>query len=106
MSAMQIKLSQQPAAEQWGKNALLSADQNGMTIHLQQDELNSIQKAARKIKNQGILSVELTDEGWGLEQCWAFQQGFVSVKIVALSFSLILRINKLNLMLACTAQPL
>lgn len=80
MSAMQIRLSQQPAAAQWGKNALLSADQQGMTIHQQQDELTSIQKAARKLKNQGILAVELAGEGWGLEQCWAFQQGFVSVK--------------------------
>ena len=80
MSAMQITLSKQPAAEQWGKDALLSANQNGMTIHLQKDPLVSIQKAARKIKNQGILNVALVGEGWGLEESWAFQQGFVSVK--------------------------
>lgn len=80
MSAMQITLSTQPAAEQWGKDALLSANQNGMTIHLQKDPLVSIQKAARKIKNQGILNVALVGEGWGLEESWAFQQGFVSVK--------------------------
>ncbi|MBV6541127.1 aminopeptidase PepB [Ursidibacter maritimus] len=77
---MQITLSTQPAAEQWGKDALLSANQNGMTIHLQKDPLVSIQKAARKIKNQGILNVALVGEGWGLEESWAFQQGFVSVK--------------------------
>lgn len=79
---MKIYLSQNPAPEVWGKNALLSANDQGMTIHLQQDPLTTIQKAARKIKNQGILNAELSAEGWGLEECWAFHQGFVSVKNV------------------------
>lgn len=77
---MQITLSQQPASEAWGKKAILSAGDHGMTIHLQQDPLKTIQKAARKIKGQGISDVALTGESWGLEECWAFQQGFVSVK--------------------------
>lgn len=77
---MKIYLSQNPAPEVWGKNALLSANDQGMTIHLQQDPLTAIQKAARKIKNQGILNAELSADGWGLEECWAFHQGFVSVK--------------------------
>ena len=77
---MKIYLSQNPAPEAWGKNALLSANDQGMTIHLQQDPLTTIQKAARKIKNQGILNAELSADGWGLEECWAFHQGFVSVK--------------------------
>lgn len=77
---MKIYLSQNPAPEVWGKNALLSANDQGMTIHLQQDPLTTIQKAARKIKNQGILNAELSADGWGLEECWAFHQGFVSVK--------------------------
>lgn len=77
---MKIYLSQNPAPEVWGKNALLSANDQGMTIHLQQDPLTTIQKVARKIKNQGILNAELSADGWGLEECWAFHQGFVSVK--------------------------
>ncbi|WP_181015866.1 MULTISPECIES: aminopeptidase PepB [Glaesserella] len=80
MTAMQITLSTTPAHEAWGKNAILSANEQGMTIHLVKDELTTIQKAARKIKNQGILNVALSGNGWGLEQCWAFHQGFVSVK--------------------------
>lgn len=78
--AMQITLSHQTAPESWGKKALISAQEQGITIHLQQDPLTTIQKAARKIKGQGILDVALSGEGWGLEECWAFQQGFVSVK--------------------------
>lgn len=79
-TTMNITLSPQPAAEMWGKNALLSANDAGMVIHLQKDQLNTIQKAARKIKNQGILNVTLVGSGWGLEECWAFHQGFTSVK--------------------------
>ncbi|TCP17774.1 PepB aminopeptidase [Nicoletella semolina] len=80
MTTMKITLSQQPAPKAWGKSAIISADNSTIQIHLQQDELNTIQKAARKIKGQGISEVELVGEGWGIEQCWAFQQGFISVK--------------------------
>ncbi|WGE49724.1 aminopeptidase PepB [Actinobacillus equuli] len=77
---MQITLSQQAAPEQWGKNAILSANEQGMTIHLQKDPLTTIQRAARKIKNQGILNAVLTGLDWDLEECWAFHQGFISVR--------------------------
>ncbi|OOR99598.1 aminopeptidase PepB [Haemophilus paracuniculus] len=77
---MQITLSHQPAPAAWGEKAILSATVDGMTIHLNQTPLVTIQQAARKIKNQGILTATLTGEGWGVEQCWAFQQGFTSVK--------------------------
>ncbi len=77
---MQIKLSTQPAPSAWGEKAILSATESGMTIHLQAPSLQTIQKAARKIKNQGILDVSLVGEGWDLEHCWAFHQGFNSVK--------------------------
>lgn len=77
---MQIKLSTQPAPSAWGEKAILSATESGMTIHLQEPSLQTIQKAARKIKNQGILDVSLVGDGWDLEHCWAFHQGFNSVK--------------------------
>ncbi|MDH2998834.1 aminopeptidase PepB [Pasteurellaceae bacterium LFhippo2] len=80
MTTMNITLSNQAAPEVWGKNAITSVNSDGFTIHLQKDSLNTIQKAARKIKGQGILNVTLTGEGWGLEECWAFHQGFTSVR--------------------------
>lgn len=80
MATMMIQLSTQPAAPEWGNKALLSANQTGMTIHLQEDVFRTIQKAARKLKNQGIVNVTLNGKGWDLEACWAFYQGFASVK--------------------------
>lgn len=85
--AMQIFLSNQPASPEWGENALISAQtqtaQPAMQIHQKNDKISppqAIQKAARKLKSQGIKEVSLQGEGWDLEACWAFYQGFVSVK--------------------------
>ncbi|MEG9499079.1 aminopeptidase PepB [Mannheimia indoligenes] len=80
MTAMKIILSQQAAPEIWGKNALLSVNDKGFIVHNPQNDVATIQKAARKIKNQGILNVALAGDGWNLEECWAFHQGFNSVK--------------------------
>ncbi|QLD32736.1 aminopeptidase PepB [Mannheimia varigena] len=80
MTAMKIILSQQAAPEIWGKNALLSVNDAGFIVHNPKNDLATIQKAARKIKNQGILNVALAGDGWNLEECWAFHQGFNSVK--------------------------
>lgn len=78
---MHIALSQQPADARWGEKALLSTNNDGITIHLNgNDTLPAIQRAARRIDGQGIRKVALTGEGWGLEQCWAFWQGFRSPK--------------------------
>lgn len=74
---MQIALSQEPADARWGEKALLSTNDQGISIHLTaNDELGAIQRAARKIDGQGIKKVKLAGEGWGLEQSWAFWQGF------------------------------
>lgn len=83
--SMQITLSTQLASETWGKNAILSANEKGMAIHLAEnkteiEQLTIIQQAARKIKNQNILAVLLVGEEWDLERCWAFHQGYTSVK--------------------------
>lgn len=82
MTAMQITLSSQSAPEAWGKNAILSANDSGFIIHNTKNDLATIQKAARKIKSQGILNVALAGNDWSLEECWAFHQGFTSVKNV------------------------
>ncbi|MFB6327670.1 aminopeptidase PepB [Pantoea deleyi] len=74
---MNITLSSQPADARWGEKAILSSNDSGMTLHLTgADALNTIQRAAHKIDSQGIRHVALTGEGWHLEQCWAFWQGF------------------------------
>ncbi|WP_337264591.1 MULTISPECIES: aminopeptidase PepB [unclassified Serratia (in: enterobacteria)] len=74
---MQITLSHDAADARWGEKALLSTNNDGMTIHLiGNGKLGAIQRAARKIDGQGIKQVKLAGEGWGLEQSWAFWQGF------------------------------
>lgn len=78
---MQIMLSTSPASACWGKKALLSADANGMTLHLTKDEaLSTIQRAARKIYGLGIKQVALVGEQWNLASCWSFWQGYWSPK--------------------------
>lgn len=80
---MQIFLSFEPASDVWGKNALLSFNQDKAVIHLQNNEKTDrtlVQKAARKLRGQGIKAAELSGENWYLEYCWAFYQGFYSAK--------------------------
>ncbi len=78
---MNITLSHQPADARWGEKAILTSNDDGMTIHLHgADQLTTIQRAARKIDGQGIRHVALSGEGWDLEPCWAFWQGYRSPK--------------------------
>ena len=78
---MTITLSSQAADARWGEKALLSSNESGMTIHLTgADALMSIQRAGRKLDGQGIRHVALSGEGWDLEKCWSFWQGFRSPK--------------------------
>nr|CBX81475.1 peptidase B [Erwinia amylovora ATCC BAA-2158] len=74
---MNITLSTAAADPRWGEKAILSSNDQGMTIHLNGGEpLVTIQRAARKIDNQGIRHVCLSGEGWDLENSWAFWQGY------------------------------
>ncbi|ERH66670.1 aminopeptidase B [Pantoea dispersa EGD-AAK13] len=78
---MTITLSSQAADARWGEKALLSSNESVMTVHLTgADALMSIQRAGRKLDGQGIRHVALSGEGWDLEKCWAFWQGFRSPK--------------------------
>jgi PepB aminopeptidase len=78
---MIILLSSQAADARWGDKALLSSNESGMTVHLTgADALMSIQRAGRKLDGQGIRHVGLQGEGWDLEKCWAFWQGYRSPK--------------------------
>ena len=74
---MNIALSTTAADARWGEKAILSSNENGMTIHLTGgDALTAIQRAARKIDGQGIRHVALSGDGWDLEKSWAFWQGY------------------------------
>lgn len=78
---MMITLSSQAADARWGEKALLSSTEQGMTIHLTgNDALISIQRAGRKLDAQGIRHVALSGDGWDMEKCWAFWQGYRSPK--------------------------
>lgn len=78
---MQILLSSQAAPAVWGKNALLSFNNEQATVHFDTNAKQiSVQKAARKLRNQGIHQAELIGEKWDLDSCWAFYQGFYSAK--------------------------
>ncbi|MDV7105300.1 aminopeptidase PepB [Vibrio sp. TH_r3] len=78
---MQVQISKQQAAAQWGEKALVSYNENSAFIHLDgSHDVGVIQKAARKLEGNGIKSVVLAGEGWGLEEIWSFYQGFRSAK--------------------------
>jgi len=78
---MLVHISKTPAAAQWGEKAILSYSDSGAVIHLDAShDLGAIQKAARKLDGSGIKSVSLTGKEWGLEEIWAFYQGYRSAK--------------------------
>ncbi|MDG2939867.1 aminopeptidase PepB [Bisgaard Taxon 10/6] len=81
---MDILLSAQPAPDVWGENAPLSFNRNQAVIHLSKNNENFdrtlVQKAARKLRGQGIKEAVLSGENWHLENCWAFYQGFYTAK--------------------------
>lgn len=80
---MEIILSSRPAADCWGKNAIVSFNGEEAIIHLKNNEKNDrtlVQRAARKLRGQGIKDVELVGEEWNLDFCWAFYQGFYTAK--------------------------
>ncbi|MCE7630949.1 aminopeptidase PepB [Vibrio fluvialis] len=74
---MSVLISQDSAQPQWGEKALISFSEQGAMIHLEQShDLGAIQRAARKLDNQGLRSLLLDGEGWTLEAIWAFYQGY------------------------------
>lgn len=74
-----IRLQQQPAATQFGK-AILTPYADGYQIHWQHNnDIRTIQRAARQLDNLGVAAVALDGE-WPIEAQWAFYQGFVNAK--------------------------
>ena len=79
--SMQITLSTDSAIENWGKNAVLSFNNDGAVIHFSaKKDRTLVQKAARKLRGQGIKDVTLNGADWDLESCWVFYQGFYTAK--------------------------
>lgn len=77
---MIINLTTTAPAASWG-SADVSFDANAAYIYLQDDyPLLAIQKAARKLRCQGINQVKLDGDLWDLNKQWAFAQGFVDTK--------------------------
>ncbi|PJC86170.1 aminopeptidase PepB [Vibrio sp. HA2012] len=78
---MSVTISNQPAASVWGEKAIISYGESGATIHTEAGrEPGTIQCAARKLDGQGIKHVNLSGEGWGLEEIWSFYQGYRAPK--------------------------
>ncbi|OCG34440.1 MULTISPECIES: aminopeptidase PepB [unclassified Gilliamella] len=81
MSMLSVLLTDKPAPKQWGKDALLSFSNEAITIHYKPEHrLEAIQRAGRKLDNQGINSVKLSGENWDLEACWHFWLGYRNAK--------------------------
>ena len=47
--SMQITLSNTPASEKWGKKAILSANENGMTIHLNEKSAKHLSLSSKPL---------------------------------------------------------
>lgn len=85
---MQVSISFEQPSTLWGKNAFLTFNNDQAIIHLCENSaktyralaLKTLQKAARKLCNQGINEVELVGEAWDVAFGWAFYQGFYSAK--------------------------
>ena len=78
---MPIYLTAASASDIWGQGALLSFQQNAVTVHAAADnQLALVQQAARKLDTQGIRNVELAGDNWNLETAWAFYQGLRAPK--------------------------
>jgi PepB aminopeptidase len=76
-----VRISEQAPTAPWSADALLSFDQLGAIVHLQQNEtLKLVQKAARSLSQQGVKQVVLQGDAWCTESQWAFYQGFVTAK--------------------------
>lgn len=81
MSMLSVLLTDKPAPKQWGKDALLSFSNEAITIHYKPEHrLEAIQRAGRKLDNQGINSVKLSGENWNIEACWHFWLGYRNAK--------------------------
>jgi len=77
---MQVNLTKTKPAAHWG-HADVTFEGAQAHIHLTcSDELRQIQKAARKLRSQGINNVALAGDLWDVNMQWAFAQGFATAR--------------------------
>lgn len=80
-TTMPVTLSTAAADARWGEKAILSSNDQGMTIHISgHDAAATIQRAARRLDGQGIRHVTLSGDEWDMEKCWSFWQGYRGAK--------------------------
>lgn len=74
---MSVFISLESAQPQWGEKAILSFSDLGATIHLsKENDLDTVQRAARKLDGQGVRELHLSGALWNLETIWSFHQGY------------------------------
>jgi len=82
--SMLINVSNNPAPAPWGENALISYNNDSLTLHITEDRaanvIREIQKAGRKVASLNLESLTFNGDGWDVEKQWAFAQGIMSPK--------------------------
>jgi len=79
--SINVQLSHQPIDESWGQSSVISADQSGLTLHLNDNQSYlSAQQGGRAVAAMGVKSCQLSGSYWDLESQWYFFQGFWSHK--------------------------
>ncbi|WP_192021569.1 MULTISPECIES: aminopeptidase PepB [Shewanella] len=80
MQIMTVALTQDAPQSLWGKASVTYQGTQAL-IHLtDSDVLRQVQMAARKIRAQGVTSVQLEGELWNIDSQWAFSQGFTTAR--------------------------
>lgn len=82
-ASMMVKLTREAPAACWGESALISFNGNTALIHLNPENTPAVldvQRAARKLSNQGIKHVSLQGDEWNTDLRIAFDQGYYTAK--------------------------
>lgn len=81
MTDFHVSLSTQLPPDNWGVNTRISMNERGAVIHLlpEQDDLATIQKAARVLDGYSLPGVVLAGE-WSFEQQWAFALSYTRAR--------------------------
>ncbi|MEL0068531.1 MAG: hypothetical protein VW874_09740 [Gammaproteobacteria bacterium] len=79
-NSLTINLSHSSADESWSEHTLYTQQDNRIIIHTPDTDnaLVRIQKAGRQLAANGLLQPHLEGPDWGIEEQWAFAQGYYS----------------------------
>lgn len=81
-NSLAIHLSHTAADESWSEQTLYTHQADRITIHTADEStaLTRIQRAGRQLAASGLLQPQLEGSNWGIEEQWAFAQGYYSPK--------------------------